>query len=119
MGRLNVLQEYTEPMHRWMATAAAGISQRLKGACGPAIRSTASWPERKARRLPPEVMKSDEMCRILLNGVEIGFGLKFHSPRLLWARKAGKGPKFVSSIGLCWHMCSVIALPCRNWLASL
>src|SRR6266581_9709616 len=31
IGRLNVLQEYTEPMHRWIATAAAGISQRLKG----------------------------------------------------------------------------------------
>jgi hypothetical protein len=29
MGRLKVLQAYTDPMHMWTATAATGISQRL------------------------------------------------------------------------------------------
>src|SRR4051812_42929460 len=32
MGRLKVLQAYTEPMQIWMATAATGISQRLNAA---------------------------------------------------------------------------------------
>jgi hypothetical protein len=34
MGRLKMLQEYTEPMQIWIATAATGISQRLKGVAG-------------------------------------------------------------------------------------
>src|SRR5438445_10537985 len=34
MGRLNVLQEYTEPMQTWTAIAATGMSQRLNGAAG-------------------------------------------------------------------------------------
>jgi hypothetical protein len=40
MGRLNVLQAYTDPIQMWTATAPIGINQRLKDV--PAAREISS-----------------------------------------------------------------------------